>query len=316
MALVDFETLNSLDILIWMRTGREASKIAKLDQATISRNARKCCDAFNLNLEKENGEYKCAGDLNLLNYERRIHQLYRWQHDLPLRLDAIACSGRTYLSSPVENFITGNHDFVAVEQPLQLLRDSVIDAWIAPYPDCPDPEDPELFSFPLCFFPCHLVAHQYHPLFKLQQEVTLEDIAEYPSQALPEGAFPKFEAYAKKLGLWNSPTRLKRHKKEKWEGRTERELTTSFASVFGLESFSHEVKILPFSLNQFFGNILVVRREFAEHQRFRALLGILFSRLEPWADRYPEIMLGNRKEPSPLSLVSTPTANHTIDEAA
>lgn len=90
-------------------------------------------------------------------------------------------SGRTYLSQPIEGFIAGNHDFMAVCQPLSLLRDAVMDVWIAPYPDCPDKDDPEIASFPLCRFPCILVLSESHPLFSIQKELTIDDIAAYPS---------------------------------------------------------------------------------------------------------------------------------------
>ena len=32
-----------------------------------------------------------------------------------------------------------------------LLPDGVIDAWIAPYPDCPDEDDPEVASFAVTY---------------------------------------------------------------------------------------------------------------------------------------------------------------------
>jgi hypothetical protein len=193
------------------------------------------------------------------------------------------------LTQPIENFIAGNHDFMAVSQPLSLLQNGVIDAWIAPFPDCPDEGDPNLFSIDLTRSPCHLVAAESHPLFSYKRHLNIDDVAEYPSLSLPHGAFPIFEAYAKKIGLWNSPSRILRYKKEKWEGRTENELTTSFSSVFALDMFAEKQRILPIKLQQKFGDVLVVKREYADHPRLLELKCNLLDRLKPWAKLYPEI---------------------------
>ena len=139
--------------------------------------------------------------------------------------------------------------------------------------------------------PYILVAKESHPLFPIQKELTIDDIAADPSLALPDGAFPVFEAYARGIGLWNSPSRILRYKREKWEGRTEDELTTSFSDVFALDMFPIKQRILPVKLEQEFADILVVRREFAHHPRFNELKTTLLRRLRPWVEKYPEIHL-------------------------
>lgn len=289
--MVEVDVLACLDFLVWLRTGKEVSKRLNLNQSTISRNFSKCCNSFSLIPCKVETEYSITGDLDLINLERKVHQRHRWAGGRPLRIEGMFWSGRTYLTQPIEGFIAGNHDFMAVSQPLSLLREGVIDAWIAPYPDCPDGDDPEVASFPLCHFPCILVASESHPLFSIQKELTIDDIAAYPSLSLPDGAFPIFEAYARGIGLWNSPSRILRYKREKWEGRTEDELTTSFSDVFCLDMFSVRQHILPVKLEQEFADVLVVRREFTNHPRFNELKATLLERLRPWVEKYPEILL-------------------------
>jgi hypothetical protein len=289
--LVEVDVLACLDYLVWLRTGEEVSKRVDLSQSTISRNISKCCDRFSLIPKKVQTEYSIAGDLDLLNLERKVHQRHRWNGGRPLRIEGMFWSGRTYLSQPIKGFIAGNHDSMAVSQPLSLLRDGVIDAWIAPYPDCPDEDDADIASFPLCRFPCVLVASESHPLFSIQKELTIDDIAAYPSLSLPDGAFPIFEAYARSIGLWNSPSRILRYKREKWEGRTEDELTTSFSDVFCLDMFPVRQRILPVKLEQEFADILVVRREYSEHPRLLELKTTPFDRLKPWVEKFPEIRL-------------------------
>jgi hypothetical protein len=299
--LIDVDTLACLDFLVWLRTGDEVAKRLSVNQSTISRNFRKCCKEFSLISGKVESEYSVSGDLGLLNLERKVHQSHRWQGGRPLRIEGMFWSGRAYLSDPIKGFIAGNHDFMVVSQPLSLLRDGVIDAWIAPYPDCPDEDDPEVASFPLNCSPCILVANESHPLFSVQKELTIDDVAAYPSLSLPDGAFPVFEAYARSIGLWNSPARILRYRREKWEGRTEDDLTTSFSSLFCLDMFAGKQSILPIKLDQEFGDVLVVRREYSDHPRLLELKSTLFDRLKPWAASHPGIRICNEMEGSPPS---------------
>jgi hypothetical protein len=148
-----------------------------------------------------------------------------------------------------------------------------------------------LASFPLAYFPCHLIAVESHPLFSITRELTLEDIVAYPSLALPEGAFPIFEDYAKSLGLWNSPSSIFRYDMNKWEGRNATELTTSFASIFGASFHNVTQRILPYKLDINCGDFLVVKREYANHPLCQNLRQILHDRLKSWANKYPEIRL-------------------------
>lgn len=289
--VVEIDTLACLDYLIWLRTGDAVSKRTGLNQSTISRNLHKCCETFFLNVKKINNEYVITGDDTLINLERYVHQYHRWKSYRPLRVEGMFWSGRTYLATPIDGFVFGNHDYMHVAQPLAMLRTGMLDAWIAPYPDCPAADDSELASFPLAYFPCHLIAIESHPLFSITRELTLEDLTDYPSLALPEGAFPIFEDYAKSLGLWNSPSSIYRYDINKWEGRNATELTTSFASIFGLDFFDPPQKILPFQLYKEFGDVLVVKREFANHPMCQNLRNALHERLKPWANRYSEIRL-------------------------
>ena len=287
--MVDVDILSCLDLLVWLRTGEEVSRRLDFNQSTISRNFRKCCDEFSLIGSKVNSEYTISGDMGLLNLQRKVHQCHRWQGGRPLRIEAMFWSGRTYLSVPIDGFISGNHDFMAVSQPLSLLRDGVIDAWIAPYPDCPDRDDPEFASFPLMYGPCLLVAASSHPLFSFEKSLELEDVLAFPSLSLPDGAFPIFEAFARSLGLWNSPFRMTRYKRELWEERMEAELMTSFSSLLSLDMFAEKQRILPIKLDQEFGDVLVVRRDYASHPRLLQLKNTLFDRLGPWVERFPAI---------------------------
>jgi hypothetical protein len=289
--MVEIDTLACLDYLMWLQTGDEVAKRTGLNQSTISRNLHKCCETFFLNVKKINNEYVITGNTDIINLERYVHQYHRWKSYRPLRLEGMFWSGRTYLSSPIEGYVLGNHNFMHVAQPLAMLRTGVLDAWIAPFPDCPADDDSELASFPLAYFPCHLIAVESHPLFSINRELTLEDLIDYPSLALPEGAFPVFEDYAKSLGLWNSPSSIYRYDINKWEGRNSTELTTSFSSIFGLDIFGPPQKILPYKLEINLGDILVVKREFANHPLCQNLRQLLHDRLKPWADRFPEIRL-------------------------
>ena len=93
---------------------------------------------------------------------------------------------------------------------------------------------------------------------------------------MPDGAFSVFEGYARSICLWNSSSSILRCTREKWEGKTEEELTFSFASFFLLDMFGEKCCVSPIELDQELGDILVVRREYADHPRLLELKNTLF----------------------------------------
>ena len=82
-----------------------------------------------------------------------------------------------------------------------------------------------------------------------------------------------------------------RYKKEKWEGRTEHELITAFSTTFSLDMFASKQRIIPIKLEQEFGDVLVVRKEYADHPKASQLKSTLMDLLKPWVEQYPEVRL-------------------------
>lgn len=288
--MVDVDTLASLDGVLWLRSGAIASKRLGLHQSTISRNINRCETIFGVQASKTSGEWHLKGDTNLLNLERRVHQRHRWLGGRSLRVEAMYWSGKTYFDPVPEGWLAGNHDFLNVHQPLSLLRDSILDAWIGAYPDVPDADDPDFASIPLLRHPINLVVGDKHPLLKAGDGLNFKMVSEYPSLALPDGAFPKFEACLKAIGLWNSPSRISRYNPDKWEGRWEAELLVGYASIFSINFYPQPQYFLPLQLPIQVGDNLVVKREYADHPRLRQLLAHLRQQLKPWLEANPELI--------------------------
>jgi DNA-binding transcriptional LysR family regulator len=288
--VVDVDTLACLDAVLWLRSGAIASKRLGQHQSTISRNINRCETIFSINASKHNGEWHLKGNANLINLERVVHQHHRWLGGRALRIEAMYWSAKPYLDPTPDGWLPGNHDFLNVQQPLSFLRNSILDAWIGAYPDVPDENDPEFASFPLLRHPISLVVGHNHPLRAAGDGLTLEQVSQYPSLALPDGAFPKLEASLKALGLWNSPSRISRYSRDKWEGRWESELLVGYASIFSVKFYPQPHYFLPLQLPFMVGDNLVVKREFASHPRLLKLLADLRSRLHPWLKTYPELI--------------------------
>jgi hypothetical protein len=260
-----------------------------LNQSSVSRKCGQALELFDLELIKQDQEWSLQGDPTLLQLERRVHQLARWQNLAPLRLEATYWSGPLLATPEPEGWMLGMCDIVGVGLPLALMRQRVIDGWIASGPDWPDPDDPELVALPLCRYPVHLVVGPNHPLLN-QGPITWDDVAAFPSLALPPGTYPKVEACLKQLGLWNAPVRMGRYRRERWEGQAEADLTIGYATVLS-ERVAGSLVRLPLDLPLDSGESLVVRREFGQHPHTLGLAAELHRRLEPFAAAAPEITL-------------------------
>ncbi len=292
--MISLDKLAALDLCIWLRSGEDASRRLAISQSNVSRKVRQVLSCFALELQNLQREWEVVGPalhLEMLSMERWVHQGARWRGMAPLRIEGTYWSGPLLLAPEPAGWIGGRHDIVGVNRPLQLLRQGVIDAWLAGGPDWPEPDDPDFAVLQLCRMPVHLVVAPGHPLLQLLERrgrLSWDDVAAFPSLALPPGTYPKVEASLRGLGLWSSPARMGRYRRELWEGKGEQELMVAYATVLS-EQIAGSLVRLPLTLPVQSGEALVVPRRWLGHPRLLALETLLRQRLQPWADRHPEL---------------------------
>lgn len=288
--VVSIDELACLDYLIWVRSGSAASDRLDLSQPTISRRVQRVAKVFNVKLSKPDGEWEVLGDTTILNLERKVHQVYRWSHDLPLRIEAQYYSGYLFCERISNAWVKGSFYYLEIHTPLRYLRDGVIDAWIGCYPDVPEDDDPDLKFFHLTRLPVRVVVPATYPLTELGDAVTLNDVKDYPSLALPDNAFPKVESILRELGLSNTPLQMKRYK-EDWEGRVRDHLAVAVATSVTFTFFESHYVFLPIQLPLEVGDTLVVRREFANQPRLHNLLECLQKNAVELQRRFSDVSL-------------------------
>ena len=289
--VVSVEELDCLDLLIWLRTGANAASRLSTSQPRVSRSVQRVSGLFGVSLSKGNGEWEVLGDQTLLNLERQVHQEYRWRMGRPLRIEAQYYSGPLFCNPPPEGWVAGNFDYLEIHTPLQHLRNGVIDAWIACYPDVPEEDDPDFTSFPLTRLPAHLVVGENHPLLESGDQINLEMVREFPTLALPDGAYPRVQAALEKLGLWNLPQNIQRSSQWQSKARYPADLLVSPTSVFTISFFPTPQVILPIPIPLEVGDSLVIRRDYATHPRLLKLLEHLRNRAKQLAQQYPEVRI-------------------------
>ena len=289
--VVELDWLTALDGLIWLRTGHQVEAKLGIGQSSVSRLSRRCAEVFGLSLARGGSEWNFKGDTTLLNLERRVHQAVRWSHGRPLRLEAQHWSGPLLCEPAPAGWIAGCFHFHEYERPLQLLREGVIDAWVASYPDVPAATDPTIACIGLSRMPIWLVVDQAHPLLELGEQVTFADVAAYPFMPLPDGAFPKFQAVLEACGLWDAST-PKRIRDPSWLGQINREdLLVGFATPLSLLLSGDCCRVLPLKLPVEVGDALLVPRQYERAPQTLQLLAELRSRLQSLAGAAPELVV-------------------------
>jgi len=287
--VVTVECLAALDHLFWLRTGARAAEVLRCNQSTISRHARVCQDMFAVTFFKQSAEWRVQGDDTLLNAERRVHQAYRWSRNLPLRLDA-----QHWLAAHCEDldlplWCKGNLNYLDYEQPLALIKNRILDAWLCSSPD--HPRDPELCALPLCTMPANLVVRRGHPLLDLRSP-RFSDVSAYPLLPLPAHAFPAFETVLSSLGLGGaSVPAIHATGAGPAAPVAVEDLLVGIASPLTMHLYGPDWVVLPLQLPLAFGDVLVVRGEYALHSRTRALVNALLSRVADRARAHADVRL-------------------------
>ncbi len=286
--MIDQDTLAALDGLQWLRTGEAVGKHFGFRASTVSRQSHRCLECFKLRLKRDQGEWCLDGDTTLLQMERRVHQSARWLGHRPLRLEATYWSKPLLCTPAPPRWRLGLSSIVGVPRNFALVRERIVDGFLAGLPDLPAPDDPDLTAVVLSSLPVFFVAAPDHPLTRAPA-LSVDDIARFPSLALPPGSYPLVEATLKQLGLWNDPVRMERYRRELWEGRAEEELVIGYGTPLSLAVSGGTLVRLPLELPFRSGEALVVHRDFAGHPELLALRQLLLDRLRQLARSHPEL---------------------------
>lgn len=289
--VVSIEELATLDLILWLRTGDKVASVLSISQPNVSRTINKASQFFDISLSKTDGEWEVKGDQTLLNLERRVHQECRWRMERPLRIEAQYYSGHLFFDPPPGGWIPGNLDYLEIHTPLRHLRNGVIDAWIGCHPDVPEDDDPDLICFHLTRLPVHLVVGANHPLLELGDQITLEMVKEYPTLAMPDGAYPKVQKVVQDLGLWMLVQDFDRFSQWERKSLNPSDLVVGYATAFTISFFPNPQFILPISIPLVVGDTLVVRRDYENHPRLLNLLEHLRSRVTQLVEKYPEVSI-------------------------
>lgn len=283
--MVEQDVLEALDGIQWLGSGEEVARRFGRSQPTISRYCRKALQVFELEIEHRNGVWDLIGDQRFLRMERQIHQRARQLGLRPMRLEATSWGAPPLCQQLPPDWILGAPGSVTVRRSIQLLRDRVIDAWVAGLPDLPTQVQPELTAIELTRMPVFFTCAPGHPLLQLER-IGLEDIAAYPTLALPEGCDPQLERLLRQMQLGNDCGRSSR---DRWQGGTEAELVVGYGTPLSLQASGGRLCRLPLQLPFTAGDALVMHSDVVADPRMDVLLSWLRTRIEELALLHPEI---------------------------
>lgn len=291
LRLVELEVLEALDGLLWLRTGEEVSARFGISQPTVSRYAAKALATFDLEMVRVNGEWELVGDQVYLHLEREVHQLARRLGYRPMRLEATYWTAPTLCSDLPSRWVLGQSNIVGVKRNFSLLQERIVDAWIAGLPDLPTAaQQPDLTAVVLTRMPVFFTCAPGHPLLE-RGAISYDDIAEFPTLALPDGSYPKVEAALKQIGLWNDGVRMSRYRRDRWEGKSESELVIGYGTALSMRVNGGNLCELPLKLPFDSGEALVVKKDLLSDPGVTELLAHLRAKLSALSAEMPEIEL-------------------------
>lgn len=106
--------------------------------------------------------------------------------------------------------------------------------------------------------------------------------------ALPKGWFPRTEEKLRSHGLWSTEARMKRYKRELWEGKTEDQTTLRYATCLGLEVMEN-LSVLDYDLDLTSGESLIVKKSLTDNEKVQTLLSCLKKRVIEKTKIYNEL---------------------------
>jgi hypothetical protein len=292
--LVSVEQLEALDHLIWIGSGQAAARMLNRSQPTISRQAKDCANIFRVRIKKQERHWICEGNDYLLELERSVHQLGRFQGQRPLRAEINPWDRDLLRLTDVPYLKTGYCGEASPARALELLKAKVIDAYITRFGSsalelCRDASELELIS--LATFKVHAMAHQGHGV--LTSEVRqLEQLKTFSILCWPEGVLPSFERHLQRHDLWTGGVaKSNRDLLCDWEHAARLATTISFDKVIP-QALHQQLQTVDIELG-FTGEwILAIRKEVSGTDIAMQLCNALRSSLPHAKQQFPTLKAG------------------------
>ena len=98
----------------------------------MSRNQKKCTNAFGISLYKHKKKWVINGDQTLLQLERKVHQIARLQGKSRLRIDVIGWLDSSIFNPPPSDWIIGSASNLSNPHSLQCLQQKIVDVCLCP----------------------------------------------------------------------------------------------------------------------------------------------------------------------------------------
>jgi len=133
--MVSLDLLSSFDGMIWLQSGKKVGALFDQHQTTISRNQKKCAQAFGIKLQKISSCWQPQEDSLLLQLERKVHQLARLQGKSSLRLDANRWLDSSLFDPPPDGWLIGSANNLSDPHSLECLQQRIVDVCLCPLND-------------------------------------------------------------------------------------------------------------------------------------------------------------------------------------
>ena len=288
--MLSVETLDALDLTLWLGSELKAADRLFCHQSTVSRRVQAALHLFDAQLVRGNGELQLSAPDRLLSMQREVHQLARLLMDGPLRLELDHWVGRDLLEGRPAQWQLGRTGCIGVRRPLQLLEERVVDAWLASKrADLPESDHPTFQVFELARMPLVLLASSDHPL-QAQSTIASDDLCTFPSLAIAGDPYPAFAGDLRRQGLWSHPVEMPRYAYRRWEAIALDGATTVPSNGLALVQ-NPQLAALPWQSDLQDCVAVVVRSDVATSPAIERLLACLMEQLDAMRHAHPQLSL-------------------------
>ena len=129
--MLPLETLDALDLTLWLGSEVVAAQRLSCSQSTVSRRLTMALKVFGAKLVRRDGQLELAESCPLLTMQREVHQLARLLGHGQLRLELDHGVARDLLGEMPSHWCVGCAGGMGRGRRLNFLRERLVDGWLA-----------------------------------------------------------------------------------------------------------------------------------------------------------------------------------------